>query len=59
MLYKIKKSLSKFPKKIKDVNKHDTMAGYRAFEELHQFIEEPVVVGLYLFKVKELLSLYA
>ena len=58
MFDKIKKSLLKFPKKMKDVNNGDTVAEYRAFKELHQFIEEFVIGGLYLFKIKELHSLY-
>ena len=43
---------------MKDLNNDDTVAGYRAFEELHQFIEESVIGGKYLFKIKELHSLY-
>ena len=39
------------------VNKVDTVAGYRAFTELHQFIEEPVIGCLCLFKIKEADSL--
>ena len=58
MLDKIKKSLPKFPKKMKDVNNDDIVAGYWALEELYQFIEESVIGGLYLFKIKELQSLY-
>ena len=58
MFDKMKKSLLKFPKKMKDVNNGDTVPEYRAFEELHQFIEESVIGGLYLFKIKELHSLY-
>ena len=42
-LTRLKKSLPKFPKKMKDVNNDDTLAGYRAFEELHQFVEESVI----------------
>ena len=38
MFGKIKKWLLKFPKKMKVVNNDDTVE-YRAFEELHQFIE--------------------
>ena len=58
MLGKIKKSLPKFPKKKKDVNKDDIVAEYRAFEELYLFIEDSVIGGLHLFKIKELHSLY-
>ena len=58
MLDKIKKLLPKFPKKMKDVSNDDTVAEYRAFEELHQFIEESVIDGLYLSKIKEPHSFY-
>ena len=58
MLDKIKKSLPKFPNKMNDVNNDDTVAKYRAFEELHTFIEESLIGGLYPFKIKELHPLY-
>ena len=58
MLNKIKKSLPKFPKKMQDVNNYDTVAEYRAFEEIHQFIEKSPIGDLYLFKIKELHSFY-
>ena len=45
MLDKIKKSLPKFPNKMKDLNNDDTVARYRTFEELHQFIESSVIGG--------------
>ena len=57
MFDKIKKSLPKFPKKMKDVNNDDTLAEYRVFKEIHQFIIEPVLGGLYLIKIKELTKL--
>ena len=41
----IKKSLPKFPKNMKHLNNDNTVAGYRAFEERHQFIEESVIGG--------------
>ena len=40
------------------MNNGDTVAEYRAFEEIRQFIEESVIGGLYLFKINELDSLY-
>ena len=43
MLDKIKKSLLKFPNKMKDVNNDDTVVAYAAFEVLHQFNEESVI----------------
>ena len=46
------KWLPKFPKKMKDVNNDDTMAEYRAFENLRQFIEKSVIGDLHLFKIK-------
>ena len=58
MLDKIKKSMPEFPKKMKDVSNDDTVSGYRALEELLPFIKESVIDGLYLFKIKELHSLY-
>ena len=45
MFDKIKESLLKFPTKMKDVNNDDTVAEYRAFEELHQFTEYSVIGG--------------
>ena len=45
MIDKIKKSLPKFPKHVKDLFKDDTVAGYQAFEELHQLIEESFIGG--------------
>ena len=55
---KIKKSLPKFQKKMKNVNNDDTVARYRTFEGLHQFIKESVIGGLYLFNFKELHSVH-
>ena len=43
---------------MKDLNNDDTVAGYRAFQELHQFIEESVIGSWYLFKIKEQHSIY-
>ena len=53
MLDKIKKSLPKFPNKMKDVNNDDAVAEYRDFKELPQFIEKSVIGDLYLFEIKE------
>ena len=58
MLDKIKNSLPKFPKKTKDRNNDETVAGYRALEELHPFIGESVIGGFYLLNIKELHPLY-
>ena len=61
MYGKIKKSLPEVSKE----NENDKMwttkaavAEYRAFGELHQFTEETVIDGLYLFKIKELRSFH-
>ena len=58
MLDKIKKLLPKFPEKTKDGNNKDPVDEYRAFGELHTFIEKSVIRGLYFLqnKIKELNS---
>ena len=41
------------------MNNDDTVAQCPHIEEIRQSIEESVIDGLYLFKIKELRSLYA
>ena len=40
------------------MKKGDNVAEYHAFEELLQFIEDYVMEGVFLFKIKDLHSLY-
>ena len=40
------------------MKKDDNVAKYHAFEELLQFMEDSVMEGVFLFKIKDLHSLY-
>ena len=59
-LTKLRNRHRSFQRKLKHqtMKKGDNVAKYHAFEELLQFIEDCVMEGVFLFKIKDLDSLY-